>query len=104
MTPKNKQNNRLPLRWKKYADGDIFIPVLTFLLAAFGVLAVYSASSYVAQKQSGDALYFVKKQLIGLVLGTACMLFLGVFNCQKLHNKKVRLFALIIYPLPAWIP
>ena len=55
MTPKNKQNNRLPLRWKKYADGDIFIPVLTFLLAAFGVLAVYSASSYVAQKQYGEA-------------------------------------------------
>ena len=96
MTAKKKQNNGLPLRLKKYADGDILIPVLTFALAAFGVLSVYSASSYVAKTQYGDELYFVKKQLIGLVLGLVCMLFLCGFNCQLLRSKKVRWFALLI--------
>ena len=66
------------------------------MLAAFGVLAVYSASSYVAKTQYGDEFYFVKKQLIGLVLGLSGMIFFGCFDAQRLNDKKVRIFALVI--------
>ena len=74
--------------------GNVVLPVLVVLLAAFGVLMVYSASYYSAQKQFGDAFYFMKKQLIGFVLGIAAMLAAGFFPYRNL--KKLKWPALIV--------
>ncbi len=49
---------------------------------------IYSASSYAAEVQSGDSLYFVKKQLIGVVLGTAAMIGVCFFPYKKLIKLK----------------
>ena len=77
-------------------SGDISILLVTVFLAAFGVVAVYSASGYVAKTQYGDEWYFVKKQLIGFVLGIAAMLLCGRFDYRKLKGKKVRWIALVV--------
>lgn len=74
----------------------MFIPVLTVLLACFGVLAVYSASYYTAQTQYGDSWYFVKKQLIGLIGGVIAIFVCGRFDYRKLKGKKARWFSLIL--------
>ena len=76
--------------------GDISILILTAILAAFGVVAVYSASGYVAKTQYGDEFYFAKKQAIGFVLGLVAMIFCGRFDYQKLKGKKARWVALIV--------
>ena len=76
--------------------GDLSILILTFVLAAFGVVAIYSASRYVAKTQYGDEWYFVKKQLIGLLLGVAAMLFCSRLNTQLLAGKKLRWLALVV--------
>ncbi len=76
--------------------GDISVLFLTVALAAFGVIAIYSASRYVAKTQYSDEWYFVKKQLIGLFLGIAAMLGCGRLNYRKLRGKKVRWIALIL--------
>ena len=86
-SPKSEKSNK--------ARGDVSILVLTVLLAAFGVVAVYSASGYVAKTQYGDEFYFAKKQLIGFVLGLVAMLFCGRLDYQKLKGKKARWVALI---------
>ena len=65
-------------------------------MALFGILAVYSASGYTAEKQYGDKWYFVKKQAIGFVFGVAFMLFCARFNYKKLKGKRVRWVALIV--------
>ena len=75
--------------------GDIWVLIITAALAAFGVVAIYSASGYVAKTQYGDAWYFVKKQAVGFVLGLAAMLFCGRMNANVLKNKTVRYIALI---------
>lgn len=90
-----------PLSWRKKRrwnkpKGDIYILLITVLLSGFGVLAIYSASSYVAKMQYGDEWYFVRKQLIGFVLGIVSMCFCAKFDPQKLRGKKVRWFALIV--------
>ena len=77
--------------------GDISILILTFILAAFGVLAIYSASRYTAKTQYGDEWYFVKKQLLGLLLGTVLMLLCGRVNYQVFRGKKIRW---IIFAIP----
>ena len=76
--------------------GDISIFILTALLSVFGVVAVYSASGYVAKTQYGDEFYFAKKQAIGFVLGLVAMWLCSRFDYQKLKGKKARWVALIV--------
>lgn len=72
--------------------GDIPLFVCIVLLAAYGVVCVYSASCYNAEVQYGDSLYFFKKQLIGFVLGLGAMIGTGLFDYRRL--KKLGLPAL----------
>lgn len=74
--------------------GNWGIPVVAVLLAGFGVLMVYSASYYSAQQQTGDAFFYMKKQLAGLVLGGIAMAVMALFPYRKL--KKLKWPALII--------
>jgi len=60
------------------------------------VLSVYSASSYSAKVQYGDAFYFMKKQLIGFIIGCAGMIALAFFDYRKLKGKKSRWVALLL--------
>ncbi len=76
--------------------GDISILLLTALLASFGVVAIYSASRYVAKTQYDDEWYFVKKQVLGLLLGGAAMILCGRLNPQRLRGKKTRYICLIV--------
>lgn len=74
--------------------GIVALPILVVLVAAFGVLMVYSASYYAAEKQFGDAFYFMKKQLVGFILGIVAMLAAGFFPYRNL--KKLKWPALIV--------
>lgn len=89
------QNERA--RWKKTEQtkkrskvrGNIAIPILTIALSLFGLIAIYSASAYVAKTQYGDAWYFVKKQGLGLVFGLLAMWLCARFDYQKLRGRKL---------------
>ena len=77
------------------SSGDAWILILTVLLAAFGVVAIYSASNYAAQTQYGDKWYFVKKQLLGFFLGIVAMVICGSVDYRRLQGKRIRWFALL---------
>lgn len=66
------------------------------MIAGFGILAIYSASSYVAKTQYGDEWYFVKKQALGFILGFVAMIACGKVDYRRLQGKKIRWVALII--------
>ena len=44
------------------ARGDVPLLICVCAMACFGCVMIYSASSYIAEVQYGDSLYFVKKQ------------------------------------------
>ena len=67
--------------------GDVPLLICVAFMACFGCLMIYSASSYTAEVQYGDSLYFVKKQLIGVVLGLAAM----VGTCFLPYKKLIKL-------------
>lgn len=69
--------------------GDVPLLVCVFLMACFGCLMIYSASSYTAQVQYGDSWYFVKKQILGVVLGTAAMAGTCFLPYRKLSKLKI---------------
>lgn len=68
--------------------GDIPLLICVFLMACFGCLMIYSASAYTAEVQYGDSLYFVKKQIIGVVLGTVAMIGACFLPYKKLMKFK----------------
>ena len=80
---------------RKRNRGDYSVLVLTVLLSAFGIVAIYSASRYVAESQYGDKWYFVKKQAIGFIGGIVAMLLCCKFRYEKLKSKKARWIALL---------
>ncbi len=88
MTTKKSSSNK--------RRGDGFILLLTVLLASFGVVMVYSASSYAAEAQYGDSFYFAKKQFVGFLLGLVGMFVAGKFDHKKLKSKKAGALSLII--------
>ena len=74
--------------------GDLLFLFAVVLLAGFGVVAVYSASSYNAEVQYGDAFYFFKKQLWGFLIGLALMVGIAFVPYQKF--RKAGIPALIV--------
>lgn len=71
--------------------GDIYILLAVVLLAIIGTVFIYSASNYSALATFGDSFYFVKKQVIGIALGLAAMIFTANFNYEKLKKFNIPL-------------
>ncbi|MDR3262694.1 MAG: putative lipid II flippase FtsW [Clostridiales bacterium] len=73
--------------------GDYLIAVITVFLGLFGILMIYSASSYGAELSYGDSFFYVKKQAVSFAAGLVLMLGIGYFDLKKL--VKLRYIILI---------
>ncbi len=60
------------------------------------MIAIYSASRYVAKTQYQDEWYFVKKQMVGLLLGAVAMFACARLDYTRLKGKKARWICLIV--------
>ena len=81
---------------KKRAKGDVSLLVAVVALALIGTVFIYSASNYTAEKNYGDAFFFVKKQLVGVSLGAAVMIFTANFDYVKLKKLSIPLAAVTV--------
>lgn len=74
---------------------DFLLLILTLLLVGFGLVMVFSASSSMAltePRYDNDALYFVKRQLMWVGIGTFMMLVLMNIHFQKYKKLFLLLF------------
>jgi len=79
--------------------------VTTILLVAFGVVMVYSASSYSAQVKYGSKFYFVYKQLVGAILGVVAMVAMSFVDYHVLKKLRYPILAVsIILLLLVFVP
>lgn len=78
----------------KTYKNSIIIIICTLVLVTTGVVMVYSASKYSAQANYNNSLFYMKKQLIGAMLGLCAMVGASFVN-HKLY-KKFYLFAYIL--------
>lgn len=72
----------------RYGRGDKPLLLAVTALALFGVLMVYSASSYSAKLNYGNEYYYLIKQVIGVLLGGAAMLGLSIVDYHVLAKFK----------------
>lgn len=79
------KNNALLNKQKNY-HGDYLLLVAVVLLSIIGTIFIYSASNYSAKKTYGDEYYFVKKQVIGVLLGIVVMICTSIFDYNKLKK------------------
>ncbi len=66
--------------------GDVLLLIAVVVLAVIGTVFIYSASNYSANKTYGDPFYFVKKQVIGIILGVIVMVCMGLYDYDKLKK------------------
>lgn len=71
------------------ADKTLLFTALT--LALFGILMQYSASSYIAVQQTGDAFFYVKKQALALVVALV-----AAFGASRLKTQLLKKFSLAL--------
>ena len=79
---------------KKTNKIDVPLLVVTVLLVGFGILMVYSASSYSAQINYGNKYYYMFKQMIGALLGFMAMFALTFIDYHFL--RKIRYIILAV--------
>ena len=84
---------------------DYVLLFAVLLLVGFGILMVYSASSYQAELRYNDKFFFIKKQIYGAIAGLVGMVTLYFVDYKKLEKLKwilyvvsVVLLALVFVP------
>lgn len=85
---------KLKVKKEKKWRIDFLLLFSIILLVAFGVLMVYSASFYSAQLTYDDSMFFMKKQLVGAIIGLASMIILYFIDYRFL--KKLKWISLIV--------
>jgi cell division protein FtsW len=65
----------------------IILLVTAFALIAFGLLMIYSASSITAMDDYGDAAYYLKRQVLLVVIGVIGALVLGLTDYHTWYRK-----------------
>ena len=88
---RTSRNSAKEKKVKTYFDYSLVF--LTIFLAAFGLIMIYSASSYIAQRDYDDAGKFFRTQLISALLGIISMLIVSKIDYRK-YKKKTRIFGL----------
>lgn len=86
--------NVTPSVAKNAARLRLMVLIPTLILSAFGMLMIYSASSYSAELDYGDPLFYVKKQLLGFLPGLVAMY--GIYKIKPEFLKKISPAALIV--------
>lgn len=65
---------------------DILILVITLILVTVGTAMIYSSSSILAMERFKDAQYFLKKQVLFVLIGMAAMVFLTKLDYHLLRK------------------
>ncbi|MDD2703101.1 MAG: putative lipid II flippase FtsW, partial [Candidatus Omnitrophica bacterium] len=83
----------------------IHLFLTTFILICIGIVMIYSASSIYALERYKDSLFFLKRHLVFLFLGSAAMFFVMSFDYKKLKAiSKPLLFIAIVLLVMVLIP
>lgn len=75
---------------------DTFFLLAVILITAYGTAMVFSAGNAYAEARYGDALYFVKKQTVWLLLGFAVMYFASVITPEVYKKYTVHFYCVTV--------
>ena len=65
---------------------DMPLLIILFVMIAFGLIMIFSASSPTGFYENGDEFYYIKKQLMWTLLGGASMAFFSFVSYKKVKH------------------
>ncbi len=86
---------KLLIKYKKNNCDALFLIIVT-VIALFGTVMVFSAGSPYAEVRYGDAYYFIKRQLLWIILGYAVMLLSSKFSASIYKKYAPHLYLITI--------
>lgn len=93
------------LKQKPSGKVDKVLLIFTIIITLFGILMVYSASSYTAYVRYEDSFFYMKKQILGAILGLGAMTGLTYCNYKILDRLKLPILIVsIILLIIVFIP
>lgn len=72
---------------------DIILLLVTLILVTFGTVMIYSSSSVIAAARFGDGYFFIKKQILFVVVGLGVMITLS--RMPYYYLRKVAYFSML---------
>ncbi len=78
---------------RRYANSDYSLVFIILFLLAFGLIMLYSTSSYEANLDFGDSSYYFRHQLIPTVLGLVVMVIMSFFPYRFLDKLAFPIYA-----------
>lgn len=80
----------------KVFDFDKPLAIAALILSLCGLVFIYSASSYSAQMQTGDAFHYVKTQAVALAIGVFAMFGMSFVDTSKIKRAAIPIYAISI--------
>lgn len=100
-----KKENRFSDLFTKHGGIDLKLLATIYILLAFGLIMIMSASSAVALVGKGDSLYFFKRQFLWMLAGSLAMFFMAKVDYHILYKyagviwiASVVLLAFVLIP------
>ena len=87
MAERNRESSKKNAKMNNYYDYSLLF--LTIFLSCFGLVMIFSTSSYTAQVKFSDSAYFLKKQLVAVIAGVIAMIAISKVDYHILI-KKIR--------------
>lgn len=95
MASRQNEREKKKVAVPRYFDYNLLF-IIIFLLG-FGLVMLYSSSSYISANKFGDSAYYLKRQIRNILFGAVPMVFLAVYPYRRWKKYGMAIYAVSFF-------